>query len=349
MDNNAIRERLLAMVKDFGNAANGQATLLAGESEYEVNMFRQKGLQVLTAAKDSLPEVFAVSDGDRVLVKSSPLCGINYVMMHVAEDDETKPLADRQIATFRDVVNDLQTRLRDAAMGVCADYVRAEWGDAEPLASCECEENEDAAIAASYWCNQTLIQTGSFEDMQNYVGVNMDTEVVQAKEPTFVSPKAFHGDVNDLEMLAYFFTGESAFRSICAERFAKCRDTLVHRYCDYCIKLVKYHKGQNAIADTDDESMRTALVINQAIKAFIDDKKYVSASKLTYTVLTPEGNECMFRVSKHGLMTAKGLPDERTTRVPNHRAPSWREYDRIRPEDVLEIRYVKHIVYRKAV
>ncbi len=348
MDNKAMHAQLLRMVDEFGDKATGQATFTVDEKEYTVNMFRQNnGLMVLAGtADDYVPEVFALSDGKRILAKSSPLRGIIYHVNMAADVDDDKPMAQRQLASFTDVVNDLKKRLQAEAEPICTQYTRSEYGDNEPLDSCVCDENPDAAIAASYWCNRTLADTGSFEALHDYVGVNVDDAVVQNKKPTFNPPRAFYSDVTEPETIAYFFNGETAFRNIVRDRFEETKKALVRTYCDYCIRLVKYNNTTRDI-DEDNTSITTAMAINKAINAFNADEKYKNATKLTYTVMLDNGVTSKFRTTRYGLMTAKGLPDERWGRVPRFKSPSWFEYDRVRPEQVLEIRYVKHVVYAK--
>ena len=343
MDNKATQAQLLRMVDEFGDKSTGQATFTVDEKEYTVNMFRQNnGLMVLAGTTDDyVPEIFAISDGTRILAKSSPLHGIIYHINMAANVDDDKPMAQRQLASFTDVVNDLKKRLQAEAEPICVQYTRSEYGDNEPLDSCMCDENPDAAIAASYWCNRTLADTGSFEALHDYVSVNVDDAVVQDKKPTFSQPRAFFSDVTELETIAYFFNGEQAFRNIVRDRFENNKKALVRMYCDYCIRLVKYNNTK------DNASMTTAKAINKAINAFNADEKYKDATKLTYTVMLDNGVIRKFRTTRYGLMTAKGLPDERWGRVPRFTSPSWHEYDHVRPEQVLEIRYVKHIVYAK--
>ena len=340
------RDEILNMVKSFKDKNTGNATITLNDKEYIINMFRQNNLMVLVAANNSLPEVFGISDGTRIALLNTSSHGIVYDLNPIVMDDVEKPMLKRRVVQLKSVAYCIKQHLQEVAQDVCARYVREQYGDAEPLASCTCTEDADASIAASYWCNKILATTGSFEDLHDYVNVDIDDAVVQDDKPVYKASAAFCNDITDLEAVAYFFHGEEALRDIINTRFEKCKNGMIRAYCEHCIRLVKWYNNIKNL-DTDNVSFMTALTINKAIKAFLNDEKFADAIKLTYTVRGDDDQVYRFRLKKWYLMPVNGLPNERLDRVPNYRVPSWYDLRHLRPEHVEEIRYVKHIVYKK--
>ncbi len=340
------RDEILNMVKSFKDKNTGEATITLNGKEYVINMFRQNNLMVLVAANNSLPEVFGISDGTRIALLNTNLHGIVYDLNSIVIDDVEQPMLKRRVVQLRSVAYCIKQHLQKVAQDVCARYVREQYGDAEPLASCTCTEDADASIAASYWCNKILATTGSFEDLHDYVNVDVNNAVVQDDKPVYEASIAFFNNITDLEAIACFFRGEDALRDIINARFEKCKNDMIRAYCEHCIRLVKWYNNTKNL-DTDNVSFMTAMAINKAIKAFLDDKEFATATKLTYTVRDNDNRIYRFRLKKHVLMPANRLPDKRCDRVPNYRVPSWYDLSHLRPEHVEEIRYVKHIVYKK--
>ncbi len=347
MNNGIVLERVMKMLNGFKGKDCGEGTVSIGDVEYVINMFRKDGLMILAGANkfsNTLPEVFGVSDAKRLLIDSKP--GISYAIN--GEARSKKPLLERSVATFNNVKTEISARLQNLAEKLCSDYVRAQYGDAELMPNCECEENQDAAVAASYWCTQILATTGSFENLNNYMQTNVDNELVQDKKPVYTPPSKFNNNVSQAEAIEFFFNGEQALNGIAQARFERYRDIMVNRYCEHCLHIVKWYKGIKTITDDDNsESFKAAIAINKAIKEFLADEKYGTASKLTYTVHDVDGRKYMFRLPKRRLMLANSLPSDYFERVPHQRVPGWYALQHMGPEHIDEIRYVKHIVYKK--
>jgi len=347
MSNNNAREQLLAMINDFVTTGNATGTLHTGNYTYDVTMFRQRDRIILTgvnAETGGMPQVFAVSNGTRVLFGSNYGCDLNNIHDAVVENDASVDPLQRTMVRLNALSEVLKNELITRCADVCQAHIADEYGDREPLESCVCSD-EDISIAASYRCTQILAETGSFEDMQKYINTNIDEDILYDNRPAFETPTEFYRWVTEEETVRLFMGGVDAIEEIAKERL---NSDVLAAYGAWAIRMVKWYRDRQEILDADEE-FKTATAINQAIKAFQADDKFAKAKMLTYIVKDNEGRCYRFRMDRDVLLRKRGFSvDERVYRVPGYHRPRSFEMSNWTPFNIEEIHYVKHVVYRKA-
>jgi len=341
------REQLLAMVNDFATTGNTTGTLHTDNYAYDVTMFRNGDRIILMGVNTKvggMPQVFAISDGTRVLFGSNYGCDLNNIYDAVVGNDKNVDPMQRTMVRLNELREVLKVELIIRCADVCQAYMVDAYGDREPLESCTCSD-EDISIAASYRCTQILAETGSFEDMQQYVNTNIDEAILHDDRPAFETPTEFCRWITEEEIIRVFMNGEQAIAEIAKERV---NSVVLAEYGAWAIRMVKWYRDRQEILDNDEE-FKIATTINQAIKAFQADDKYASAKLLTYIVVDDEGRQYKFRLDRHVLMHKRGFSvDDKVYRVPGCRRPWSGELASWSPFNIEEIHYVKHVIYKKA-
>ncbi len=342
------REQLLAMVSNFRTTGEATGTLHTDSYAFNVTMFNNNDYVVLTGVNTNVggvPRVFALSDGKRVLFSCNHSYDLNNIYNACVENDESIDPMQRTMIMLSDLSNMLKNELITRCADVCQAYMVDAYGDRELLESCTCSD-EDISIAASYCCTQILADTGSFEDMQQYVNTNIDEAILRDDRPAFETPTEFYRGVTEEETIRVFMNGEQAIADIAHERVNN--RVVLAAYGTYAISMVKWFRDRQEILDNDEE-FKIATTINQAIKAFQADDKYAKAKLLTYIVRDNEGHSHMFRLQRNVLMRKRGFSiNDKVYRVPDCRRPLTSEMSSWSPFNVEEIRYIKHTVYKKA-
>lgn len=336
------RQQLLDVINRFPGETTGMLTV--DDQTFKIFMFPDEDRIVLAGVNvngGGIPIVFGISDGQRVLFNQAH----SVVYKAVMENDETVDMMKRTVVKTTDLTEAVRNELEARCARVCQEYVREQYGDAEPLASCTCAD-EDMSIAASYQCNHILSSTGSFESLQRYVNIDIEHEIIRDDKPEYDVPYGFYTGISKEDVIRVFMGGDAVIDAIARERI---NDEVIASYGVYAMRMVKWYRDRQELIDSD-ETLKTVVTINQAIKAFNANNKYANATLLTYTVRDDETNYVYrFRMRRNVLLRRCGiLSDEQIYRVPGYASPRMSQLSRWRPSNIEEIRYVKHVIYKKS-
>ncbi len=339
------RTQIINLVKTFTANETGMGKIIVNDVPFTIASFKTGNRIFLSGVNDKIggmPDVFAVSDGNRVMFKTS--CWSD---MHVVYDTCIKERGEGEETVFMqydDVRNNFKQYLKDNAVDFCQRYIEKKYGDAEPMSSCECDENPEAAIAASYCCNIILAETGSFEELQRYINTDILNNIVVDKQPEYNVPNFFYDNVTSDEVIRFFMNDADDIAQLVKSRMTA---RMLKTYGEYAIRLVKWYSTRQQILEQDD-NLRKIVEINKAIKTFLVDEKYEKATKLTYTVRDKNGRLFRFRMKRDVMLTSTGFSTgDAVYRVHGYCKPRYDNMRSFTPDDIEEIRYVKHAVYVK--